>query len=99
MIDGLNNKQPPPGKIKQKIHAALDAAEARNESFTIMNCITIASERLSKVREVEMTMGQKQGGDGGSTKDNSNDNANDPTRPPKKRRRRNKKAKDSKTKE
>ena len=83
-LTDLTKNNPHQVKLSEKIPLAWDVAEARNESFTIMNCITVASEHWSKVREVEMTMGQKQGG-GGGIKDNGNDNANDPTRPPKKK--------------
>merc|ERR1712240_834320 len=72
--------------------SGINAAEAKNESFGIMNCITIASEHWAKVREIEATMSQKQPGGGGS-KDGNNDN-NDSSRPPKKKRKRNKKLRD-----
>ena len=76
-------------KLSEKVHTAWDLAETRDKQFTIMNCITVASDHWSKVREVELTIGQKQGG-GGGTK-NTNKNTNDYSKPPKKRCRRNKK--------
>ena len=91
-LTDLTASNPHQVKLSEKIHTAWDAAEAKNESFTIMNCITIASEHWAKVREVEATMSQRQPGGGGS-KDGNND-TNDSTRPPKKKRRRTKKAKD-----
>ena len=57
-----------------------------------MNCISIASEHWAKVREIEVTMSQKQPSGGGS-KDGNNDD-NDSSRPLKKKRKRTKKAKD-----
>ena len=59
-----------------------------------MNCITIALDHWSKVREVELTIGPKQGGGGGAK--TTNEPPTDPANPPKKRRRKNKKGKDTK---
>ena len=64
----LNN--PHHVKLSEKIHAAWDLAETKNEQFTIMNCIALTSKHCAKVQEVELTMGQKQGG-GEGTKNNN----------------------------
>ena len=79
--------------MSEKIHLAWDAAVAKDETFGVMNCITIASEHWSKVREIEATISGKQP-NGGGAKDGNTDNA-DSTRPPKKKRKRNKKPKDA----
>ena len=79
-------------KLSEKVHLAWDAAIAKEETFGIINHISIASEHWAKVREIKVTMLQKQPNGGGS-KDGNND-INDPSRPPKKKRKRNKKSKD-----
>ena len=91
-LTDLTASNPHQVKLSKKVHLAWDAAEAKNEFFGIMKCITIASEHWAKVREIEATMSQKQPGGGGS-KDGNNDN-NDPSRPPKKKRKRTKKGRD-----
>ena len=80
-------------KLSEKIHLAWDAAVAKDETFGVMNCISIASEHWSKVREIEATISGKQPS-GGGAKDGNTDNT-DSSRPPKKKRKRNKKPKDS----
>merc|ERR1712240_660474 len=77
-------------KFSEKVHLAWDAAVAKDETFGVMNCIFIASEHWSKVREIEATISGKQP-NGGAAKDGNTDN----TRPPKKKRKRNKKPKDA----
>ena len=80
-------------KLSEKIHLAWDAAVAKDKTFGVMNCISIASEHWSKVREIEAMISGKQP-NGGGAKDGNTDNV-DPTRPPKKKRKRNKKPKDA----
>ena len=80
-------------RLSEKIHQQWDAAVAKDETFSVMNCITIASEHWSKVREIKATISGKQS-NGGGAKDGNTDNA-DSTRPPKKKRKRNKKPKDA----
>ena len=80
-------------KLSEKIHQHWDATVAKDETFGVMNCITIASEHWSKVREIKATISGKQS-NGGGAKDSNTDNA-DSTRPPKKKRKRNKKPKDA----
>ena len=43
-LTDLTANNPHQVKLSEKIHAAWDAAEAKNEQFNIMNCITDASE-------------------------------------------------------
>ena len=79
-------------KLSEKIHEQWDQAIARDETFGIMNCITIGLAHWSKVRETQATISGKQP-NGGGTQNGNNDNV-DPTRPPKKKRKRNKKKND-----
>ena len=92
-LTDLTASNPHQVKLSEKIHLAWDAAVAKDETFGVINCISIASEHWAKVREIEATISGKQPSGGGS-KDGNTDNT-DPSRPPKKKRKRNKKLKDS----
>ena len=96
-LTDLTASNPHQVKLSEKIHLAWDAAIAKEETFGVINCISIASEHWAKVREIEATISGKQPSGGGS-KDGNNDN-NDPSRPPKKKRKRTKKTKDPIAKE
>ena len=88
-LTDLVSSNPHQVRLSEKIHQHWDSAIAKDETFSIMNCIPIASDHWSKVREVEATISGKQS-NGGGTKDGNTDNV-DSTRPPKKKRKRNKK--------
>ena len=77
-------------RLSEKVHEQWDLAVAKDQTFGIMDCITIGLTHWSKVRETQATISGKQPNAGGSQNGN-NDNV-DPTRPPqKKKRKRNKK--------
>ena len=82
-------------RLSEKVHAAWDLAESRNEQFSIMNCITVMRDHWQKVRETMLTIGPRQGNGGGTT--TTNHPPSDPTNPPKKKRKKNKKGKEVKT--
>merc|ERR1711873_369068 len=96
-LTDLTASNPHQVKLSEKIQLAWDAAVAKDETFGVINCITIASKHWSKVREIEATISGKQP-NGGGAKDGNTDNA-DSTRPPKKKRKRNKKPKDANPKD
>ena len=51
-------------KLSWKVHLAWDLAVSKNEPFTIQNCMQVALDHWSKVRETMPTMGPMQGGGG-----------------------------------
>ena len=44
-------------ELSPKVHLKRDEAESKNKSFTIQNCMQVALEHRSKVRETELTLG------------------------------------------
>ena len=53
-------------KLSQKVHLQWDQTVCNNESFTIQNCMQVALEHWSKVRETELTLGPNSIGSGSS---------------------------------
>ena len=82
-LTDLVSSNPHQVRLSEKIHQHWDSAIAKDETFSNMNCIPIASDHWSKVREVEATISGKQS-NGGGTKDGNTDNI-DSTRPSKRR--------------
>merc|ERR1711989_263175 len=54
-------------ELSLKVHLKWDEAESKNKPFTIQNCIKVAPEHWTKVRETVLTMGPKPSGGDGST--------------------------------
>ena len=77
-------------ELSWKVHLAWDLAVSKNEPFTIQNCMQVALDHWSKVRETELTMGPKQSNGGNNKTDETPSESQ-----PHKRRKRNKKSKDS----
>merc|ERR1712002_504821 len=76
-------------RLSEKVHEQWDLAIAKDQTFGIMDCITIGLTHWSKVRETQATISAKQPGSGGQPKGNK---VVDPTlSPQKKKRKRNKK--------
>merc|ERR1712240_529316 len=76
-------------RLSEKVHEQWDLAIAKDQTFGILDCITIGLTHWSKVRETQATISGKQPGSGGPPNGNE---VVDPTMPPqKKKRKRNKK--------
>ena len=77
-------------ELSQKVHLTWDQASKNCEGFTIQNCMAIALEHWSKVRETELTMVKPPRKSG----DPSTGETTDETQP-KKKHKKNKKPKNS----
>ena len=79
-------------KLSKKVHLQWDLTSQHGEDFTVQNCLAIALEHWSKVRETKLMMAKPQGKAGDPPTGKTTEETQ-----PKKKKKKNKKPKNSQT--